>query len=116
MATPSFSASPPSLFSNQRNQHAPASAPSLSFLQQLSCDISVNVAILASHIQSYGLLQPGFGIDAPLDLDSLFQDPMAQKARKELANLGKKLCLLMLGPAKAQGDFHRVRLRIIPIL
>lgn len=93
------------LSSNSKESEVAPSPPKLSSLQQLSCDISVNAAILGSHIKSEGLTEPGFGSDAPLDLDRLIKDPQAQKARLELANLGKKLYLLMLGPALAQRGF-----------
>lgn len=92
--------------SNQsKEKDSGAATSSLSFLQQLCCDISLNTAVLSAHIRSNNLPQPGFDIDAPLDIDSLLRDPLALKARNELANLGKKLYLLMLGPAKAQRDF-----------
>lgn len=76
-------------------------ASSLSLLSQIAANISANAAKLEEYLKTNNLPQPSFGLDAPLGYENLLKDPQVARARAALVNDGKKLQLLMLGPAEA---------------
>jgi hypothetical protein len=76
-------------------------ASNLSLLSQIAANISANAAKLDEYLTINNLPQPSFALDAPLGFESLLKDPQAAQARAALMNDGRKLQLLMLGPAEA---------------
>jgi hypothetical protein len=75
----------------------------ISVLLSTAAKVSANANTLEAYFRSENLPEIGFGIDAPIEYDTIIKDPEVARARIDLINDAKKLFLLALGPVES---FH----------